>query len=190
MALPSGREIGIVDVPGHARFMRNMLAGTHGLDAVMLVVAADEGVMPQTREHLEILDLLDVRRGLVALTKVDLVDKEWLELVSAEDLPAFQLVLGELPDRVPCVVRERTAVAQLASGAWPGTFALDLQAEVPVRIAWRTESEARKDELPVLEPAPLAPHHPEASLLEIQALVRQVEGSPADDVRLDNVASS
>src|SRR5207244_3808161 len=64
MALPSGREIGIVDVPGHARFMRNMLAGTHGLDAVMLVVAADEGVMPQTREHLEILDLLDVRRGL------------------------------------------------------------------------------------------------------------------------------
>src|SRR6266550_178839 len=84
MALPSGREIGIVDVPGHARFMRNMLAGTHGLHAVMLVVAADEGVMPQTREHLEILDLLDVRRGLVALTKVDLVDKEWLELVSAE----------------------------------------------------------------------------------------------------------
>src|SRR2546429_2249876 len=84
MTVPSGREIGIVDVPGHARFMRNMLAGTHGLDAVMLVVAADEGVMPQTREHLEVLDLLDVRRGLVALTKVDLVDKEWLELVSAQ----------------------------------------------------------------------------------------------------------
>jgi len=90
MTLPSGREIGIVDVPGHARFMRNMLAGTHGLDAVMLVVAADEGVMPQTREHLEILDLLDVRRGLVALTKVDLVDKEWLELVSAEVVTQLQ----------------------------------------------------------------------------------------------------
>lgn len=84
MLLPSGREIGIVDVPGHARFMRNMLAGTHGLDAVLLVVAADEGVMPQTREHLEIVDLLEVRRGIVVLSKVDLVDEGWLELVSAE----------------------------------------------------------------------------------------------------------
>jgi selenocysteine-specific elongation factor len=84
MTLPSGREIGIVDVPGHARFMRNMLAGAHGLDAVLLVVAADEGVMPQTREHLEIVDLLEVRRGLVVLTKVDLVDGEWLELVKGE----------------------------------------------------------------------------------------------------------
>jgi len=84
MRLPSGREIGIVDVPGHARFMRNMLAGTHGVDAVMLVVAADEGVMPQTREHLEILDLLDLRRGVVVLTKADLVDKPWLELVEAD----------------------------------------------------------------------------------------------------------
>ena len=84
MTLPSGREIGIVDVPGHARFMRNMLAGTHGLDAVMLVVAADEGVMPQTREHLEIVDLLDVSRGIVVLSKADLVDEAWLELVTAE----------------------------------------------------------------------------------------------------------
>ena len=84
MTLPGGREIGIVDVPGHARFMRNMLAGAHGLDAVLLVVAADEGVMPQTREHLEILDLLEVRRALVVLTKVDLVEKDWLELVKAE----------------------------------------------------------------------------------------------------------
>jgi selenocysteine-specific elongation factor len=84
MTLPSGREIGIVDVPGHARFMRNMLAGTHGLDAVLLVVAADEGVMPQTREHLEIVDLLEVRRGIAVLTKVDLVDEEWLRLVTDE----------------------------------------------------------------------------------------------------------
>jgi len=84
MRLPSGREIGIVDVPGHARFMRNMLAGAHGLDAVLLVVAADEGVMPQTREHLEIVDLLEVRRGLVALTKTDLVDEEWLGLMTQE----------------------------------------------------------------------------------------------------------
>jgi selenocysteine-specific elongation factor len=90
MALPSGREIGIVDVPGHARFMRNMLAGAHGLDAVLLVVAADEGVMPQTREHLEIIDLLDVRRGLIVLTKSDLVDAQWLDLVRSEVLEAVK----------------------------------------------------------------------------------------------------
>ena len=84
MTLPSGREIGIVDVPGHARFMRNMLAGAHGLDAVLLVIASDEGVMPQTREHLDIVDLLEVRRGLVVLTKADLVDGEWLSLVRDE----------------------------------------------------------------------------------------------------------
>src|SRR5437763_14117363 len=84
LTLPSGREIGIVDVPGHARFMRNMLAGAHGLDAVLLVVAADEGVMPQTREHLGILDLREVPRGLVVLTKGDLVEIEWLDLVTSE----------------------------------------------------------------------------------------------------------
>jgi selenocysteine-specific elongation factor len=89
LQLPSGREVGIVDVPGHARFIRNMLAGTHGLDAVMLVIAADEGVMPQTREHLEIVDLLEVRRGVVVLTKVDLVDADWLALVRAEVVEAI-----------------------------------------------------------------------------------------------------
>jgi selenocysteine-specific elongation factor len=90
LLLPSGVEVGIVDVPGHARFIRNMLAGTHGLDAVMLVIAADEGVMPQTREHLEIIDLLDVRRGVVVLTKVDLVDTDWLALVRSEVLAAIE----------------------------------------------------------------------------------------------------
>jgi selenocysteine-specific elongation factor len=90
LRLPSGREIGIVDVPGHARFIRNMLAGVHGLDAVLLVVAADEGVRPQTREHLEIVDLLEVRRGLVALTKTDLVDAEWQDLVTAEVAAALE----------------------------------------------------------------------------------------------------
>ena len=84
MRLRDGRRIGVVDVPGHARFIRNMLAGAHGIDAVLMAVAADEGVMPQTREHLEIVDLLEVRRGLVALTKVDLVDDEWRGLVEAE----------------------------------------------------------------------------------------------------------
>src|SRR5579859_2890022 len=84
LTLPSGREVSIVDVPGHEGFIKNMLAGVGGIDAALLVVATDEGVMPQTREHLAILDLLRVRRGVVALTKADLVDEEWLELVREE----------------------------------------------------------------------------------------------------------
>jgi selenocysteine-specific elongation factor len=82
--LPSGERVGIVDVPGHARFLHNMLAGVHGMDLVLLVVAADEGVMPQTREHLDIAGLLGVRRMVVALTKVDLVERHWLQLVAAD----------------------------------------------------------------------------------------------------------
>jgi len=82
--LPSGREVGIVDVPGHERFIKNMLAGVGGIDLALLVVAADEGIMPQTREHLAILDLLRVERGIVVITKKDLVDDELLELVTLE----------------------------------------------------------------------------------------------------------
>lgn len=84
MMLPSGRRIGIVDVPGHEKFIKNMLAGAGGIDIVMLVIAADEGVMPQTREHLDIMTLLEVNKGLVALTKKDLVDEEWLEMIEEE----------------------------------------------------------------------------------------------------------
>ena len=84
MTLPSGREISIVDVPGHERFIKNMLAGVGAIDLAMLIVAADESVMPQTREHLAILDLLRIRRGLVVITKTDLVDDELVELVKAE----------------------------------------------------------------------------------------------------------
>ena len=84
MTLPSGREVSIVDVPGHVRFVRHMLAGVGAIDLALLVVAADEGVMPQTREHIEILDLLDVRHGVVTLSKADLVDDEWVELVEEE----------------------------------------------------------------------------------------------------------
>ncbi|HEY7059944.1 MAG TPA: selenocysteine-specific translation elongation factor [Chloroflexota bacterium] len=84
LTLPSGQEVSIVDVPGHERFIKNMLAGIGGIDIALLVVAADESIMPQTREHLAILDLLGVRTGVVALTKCDLVDQEWLELVQAE----------------------------------------------------------------------------------------------------------
>lgn len=84
LRLPSGNEVSIVDVPGHERFVNNMLAGVGGIDLGLLVVAADESVMPQTREHLAILDLLQIRRGLVAIAKRDLVDDDWLELVSAD----------------------------------------------------------------------------------------------------------
>ncbi len=85
MQLPNGQEIGIVDVPGHRDFIENMLAGVGGIDAVIFVVAADEGVMPQTREHLAILDLLQVQGGVVALTKADLApDSDWLGLVEDE----------------------------------------------------------------------------------------------------------
>ncbi|MDP9319669.1 MAG: selenocysteine-specific translation elongation factor, partial [Chloroflexota bacterium] len=84
LTLPGGADVGIVDVPGHQDFIRNMLAGVGGIDAVILVIAADEGVMPQTREHLAILELLGIERGVVALSKRDLVDDEWAILVRAE----------------------------------------------------------------------------------------------------------
>ncbi len=98
--LPDGTEIGIVDVPGHRDFIANMLAGVGGIDAALFVVAADEGVMPQTREHLSILDLLQVQGGVIALTKIDLVDDEWLDLVK-EDLR--KAVAGTVFSEAPIV---------------------------------------------------------------------------------------
>ncbi len=84
--LPDGRRVGLVDVPGHERFIKNMVAGATGIDLVMLVVAADDGVMPQTREHLAIMDLLGVKRGLVVLNKIDLVEEEMIELAEEDVL--------------------------------------------------------------------------------------------------------
>jgi len=100
LQLPSGRRVGIVDVPGHQRFLKNMLAGVHGMDAVLLVIAADEGPMPQTREHLAIIDLLKIDHGLVVLTKVDLVADDWLALVR-EDVAG--LLRGTSLQRAPIV---------------------------------------------------------------------------------------
>ena len=88
MDLPSGRHVGIVDVPGHEKFVKNMVAGATGIDIVAMVIAADEGVMPQTREHMEICTLLGVEHGFIVLTKTDLVDEEWLELAT-EDVTEF-----------------------------------------------------------------------------------------------------
>jgi selenocysteine-specific elongation factor len=85
LTLPNGEELGIVDVPGHRDFIENMLSGIGGIDAALLVIAADEGVMPQTREHLAILDLLQIRAGLIVLTKTDLAsDPGWLDLVESD----------------------------------------------------------------------------------------------------------
>jgi selenocysteine-specific elongation factor len=85
LTLPDGEEVGIVDVPGHRDFIENMLSGIGGIDAALLVIAADEGVMPQTREHLAILDLLQIPAGLIVLTKIDLAsDPAWLELVETD----------------------------------------------------------------------------------------------------------
>jgi selenocysteine-specific elongation factor len=88
MDLPGGQRLGIVDVPGHERFVKNMVAGATGIDLVALVIAADEGVMPQTREHMEICQLLKIKHGLVVLTKIDMVDPDWLELVR-EDVATY-----------------------------------------------------------------------------------------------------
>ncbi|MEW6287747.1 MAG: selenocysteine-specific translation elongation factor [Chloroflexota bacterium] len=101
MTLPNGEEIGIVDVPGHRDFIENMLAGVGGIDAALLVIAADEGVMPQTREHLAILDLLQIPAGLIALTKTDLAsDPAWLDLVETDIRAA---VAGTILDAAPIV---------------------------------------------------------------------------------------
>ncbi|MHB8867628.1 MAG: selenocysteine-specific translation elongation factor [Thermoleophilia bacterium] len=84
LAMPSGRHLSVIDVPGHERFVKNMVAGATGIDIFLLVVAADDGVMPQTREHLRIIELLDIPLGAVALTKIDMVDEEMVELAAAD----------------------------------------------------------------------------------------------------------
>jgi len=122
LKLPGGQEVSIVDVPGHERFIKNMLAGVGGIDLALLVIAADEGVMPQTREHLAILDLLQLKSGVLVLTKKDLVDGDWLEVV-AEDvkdtvrgtalegspLVACSAITGEGLDELVSVLEQKLA---------------------------------------------------------------------------------
>ena len=81
---PDGTQAGIVDVPGHEKFIKNMLAGAGGVDLAMLVIAADDGIMPQTIEHLDILTLLGIKDGLIVITKADTVDPDWLEMMHEE----------------------------------------------------------------------------------------------------------
>ncbi|GAC1649867.1 MAG: selenocysteine-specific translation elongation factor [Herpetosiphon sp.] len=106
LALPSGRIVSLIDVPGHERFIKNMLAGVGGVDAALVIIAADEGVMPQTIEHLHILELLEIELGIVVLTKRDLVDEEWLLLVE-EDVRA-RLSQTQLVDAPIIAVSART----------------------------------------------------------------------------------
>src|SRR5690554_4116287 len=115
LTLPSGRTVGIVDVPGHRDFIENMLAGVGGIDAALLVIAADEGVMPQTREHLAILDLLAIPAGLVALTKIDLVDdRAWLDLVELDILETLQGTVLDGCPIIPVSARTGEGLAALA----------------------------------------------------------------------------
>ncbi|MBK7643784.1 MAG: selenocysteine-specific translation elongation factor [Planctomycetes bacterium] len=136
--LPDGRKVGIVDVPGHERFVKNMVAGASGIDLVVLVVAADDGVMPQTREHLAIMSLLGLSRGLVALTKIDMVEPGMVELASDDvrgavagtflaDAPIFPLssITGEGLEEF------KRALFQLAAQTKPrsaeGVFRMPIQ---------------------------------------------------------------
>lgn len=126
--LSNGLRLGLIDVPGHERFVKNMLAGAAGMDMVMLIVAADEGVMPQTVEHMNIINLLDIDKGVVVITKSDLVDEEWLELIreqvqelisttSLKDAPivACSAVSGDGIDEL------RRVLEQVASQVQPKT---------------------------------------------------------------------
>jgi selenocysteine-specific elongation factor len=134
-------RVGFVDVPGHERFVKNMLAGAHGIDVVALVIAADESVMPQTREHFDICRLLDVRKGLIILTKKDLVDEELLELVRSE---IEELVAGSFLEGAPVIaVSSRTGegiealkVKLRATGLEVASRSADLVARLPIDRAF------------------------------------------------------
>src|SRR3972149_3590687 len=113
MTLPNGKPVGIGDVPGHIDFIENMLAGVGGIDAALFVVAADEGVMPQTREHLAILDLLKIEAGVVALTKTGLVEPEWLELVKSDVAESLRSTVLDGAPIVPVSARRGDGIPEL-----------------------------------------------------------------------------
>src|SRR5690349_8539361 len=114
LTLPSGTQVGVVDVPGHEKFVRAMVAGAVGIDLVVLVVAADEGVMPQTREHLDICGLLGITRGVVALTKSDMVDEELGKLAAADVAEALAGTFLEKAPIVPCSAKTGAGLDALA----------------------------------------------------------------------------
>lgn len=110
---PGGQRVGIVDVPGHEKFVRNMLAGAGGMDLVMLVVAADEGIMPQTVEHLDILSILGIQKGVVVITKTDLVEQDFVELVQEDVAELVQGTFLEDAPVIPVSVYEEKGLEEL-----------------------------------------------------------------------------
>lgn len=131
LTLGDSEEVGVVDVPGHRDFIENMLAGVGGIDLALLVVAADEGVMPQTKEHLAILDLLDVGSGIVALTKIDMIDDpDWLELVTLDVHEALSgTVLAEAPI-VPVSAKTGAGLPELKALLWQHLSAAEPRADL------------------------------------------------------------
>jgi len=113
LALPSGTTLGIVDVPGHEKFIKHMVAGAAGIDLVLMVIAADEGVMPQTKEHLHICSLLGITTGLVALTKTDLVEPDWLDMVQADIADYLKDTFLEGSPIVPVSAVKETGIRDL-----------------------------------------------------------------------------
>jgi selenocysteine-specific elongation factor len=136
--LPSGQHLGIVDVPGHEKFVKNMVAGAAGIDLVAFVIAADEGIMPQTKEHFEICRLLGIKQGLIVITKKDLVEPEWLELVIddvrefftntfLEDAPLVTVssTTGESLDGVKATIDKLVQAAELSEPSGPFRLPVD-----------------------------------------------------------------
>jgi len=115
LTLPSGQTIGIVDVPGHEKFIKTMVSGAAGIDLVMMIIAADEGIMPQTKEHLHICSLLGISSGLVALTKIDLVDEDWLDLVKGEITEFLQGTFLEGAPVIPVSAVKRDGLSDLTA---------------------------------------------------------------------------
>jgi selenocysteine-specific elongation factor len=136
--LPCGHRLGIVDVPGHEKFVRNMVAGAAGMDLVAFIIAADEGIMPQTREHFEICQLLGIRDGLIVLTKKDMVSEEWLEMVQDDvrdyfkgsflaeaPMVAVSSVTGEGVDQVRAILDEKIRATVFHEEHGPFRLAVD-----------------------------------------------------------------
>ncbi|MEX2178633.1 MAG: GTP-binding protein, partial [Gemmatimonadaceae bacterium] len=113
LRLPDGTVLGVVDVPGHEAFVRTMLAGASGVDLALLIIAADEGPMPQTREHLAILQLLGVRDVIIALTKCDLVDTDWLALVTEDIRELLKQTPYSAATIIPTSVVSETGINEL-----------------------------------------------------------------------------
>jgi selenocysteine-specific elongation factor len=129
---PDGLTIEIVDVPGHERFVKNMLAGVGGIDLAMLVIAADEGVMPQTREHLAICQLLRIKSGLVALTKIDLAEPDWIELVQDDVRSLLEPTVFAGRAIVPVSVRTGAGLSEIRAAL------ADLARSVPAKATDQT----------------------------------------------------